>query len=916
MEKCEEPDLKRAGDCFYLAHCHEMAAQVYARGSFFSDCLNVCAKGGLFDIGLHYIQCWKQNESADPGWANSHDLNAIEQKFMENCAHNYFEKKDIKSMMKFVRAFHSMDLKRGFLRSLSLLDELLELEEESDNFMEALNIAKLMGDILHEADYLGKAGEFLEAYELMFFYVLAKSLWAGGSKAWPFKQFTQKEDLLGRALTFAKEVSSSFYELASTEVEILSNKHDNICEIMNQLKSSRIHRSIRGEILCLWKLLDSHFRLNSSKYVWRDSLFDVSVQGMIMKNQFSVGTLFYCWTCWKDNIVHMLESLSNFKTQEPHPHCSYVKFAFNYLGVQKQIYNLNDIYLLVIPDANWVKKLGDRLLKKNGRLVSVDVQPLVSFAQSYWSSELLSVGVDVLHNLDALYKFSVHKAFSKFNQLQSLLHIYEVSKFLLKSKCFSHSHSNLKTLETFYRKSIECLFHHVVPLDWKKSLAKEMVYLRLTEVWQDIMKEVIYENTKQKDRLTYGKIGGVVVMILGTANVKDDLFVQVMTRFEDNKYWKDFIESLRLFSAHDILPDKKADFEMHPACKLYKALCYTWSVNRIKEVDYISPSCFMYLVEQLLLLTSCSTGRLIYATKSSFTEWLICQNKFSLANLSFKAPADTRDVHVFIENFLRKFVNDQNDIKTWIKKSNLDVDKNFPSLFLRSVVLMCLLYLSTGSPKYLELLLHSLLKKSDITAQLPLEFCNVLRKGNKHMGLEVIAEAFKVIGNPLVIVRLQNSSSKIVCSDAVFVDLATYKKRELVLEILFPSIVDSVGWETTAEASESKSKEFPSNLQNKSSASVSDQASDVDGDCFWNWLENFKSETDVLCLKSLSPDSIWASQFFLHYLHSLQGFLDHYNELWNLLQENPVIMENKIEMEEYVSFLDEMKELRKIMSKG
>ncbi|PNX60022.1 hypothetical protein L195_g059980, partial [Trifolium pratense] len=144
-----------------------------------------------------------------------------------------------------------MDLKREFLQSLCLLDELLELEEESGNFMEAANIAKMMGDILREADLLGKAGEFLEACELMFFYVLAQSLWSGGSKAWPLKQFTQKAELLGRALIFAKEVSSNFYELASTEAEILSNKHGNNFEIMNQLQSSRIHSSIRGEMLCL-----------------------------------------------------------------------------------------------------------------------------------------------------------------------------------------------------------------------------------------------------------------------------------------------------------------------------------------------------------------------------------------------------------------------------------------------------------------------------------------------------------------------------------------------------------------------------------------------------------------------------------------------------------------------------------------
>ncbi|KAK2437782.1 TPR and ankyrin repeat-containing protein [Trifolium repens] len=925
LEKCEEPDLKRAGDCFYLAGCHEMAAQVYARGNFFSDCLNICAKGGLFDIGLHYIQHWKQNETADPASANSHDLYAIEQKFLENCARKYFGNQDIKSMMKFVRAFHSMDLKREFLQSLSLFDELLELEEESGNFMEAVNIAKMMGDILREADLLGKAGEFLEAYELMFFYVLAKSLWSGGSKAWPLKEFTQKAELLGRALIFAKQVSSSFYELASTEAEILSNKLDNKFEIMNQLQSSRIHSSIRGEMLCLWKLLDSHFRLNSSKYVWQENIFDVSAEGMIMKNQFSVETLFYCWTCWKDNIVLMLESLSNLKTQDLHQHNSYVKFALNYLGVQKRIYNLNDSFLLLIPDANWVMKLGDRLLKKNGKIVSVDVQPLVSFAQSYWSSELLSVGMDVLRNLDALYKFSVNKAFSEFCQVQPLLHIYEVSKFLLKSKCFSHGHSDLKTLERFYRQTIECLSHHVVPLDWKKPLAKEMVYQRITESWQNIIKEVISENTKRKDPLTYGQIGRAVVMILGTANVKDDLLVQVMTRFEDNKPWKGFIQSIRLYSGDEEY--NKEDFEMPPTFTLYAALHYTFGVNWIREVDYISPSCFMYLVERLLLLTSWSNG-FMYATKSSFTEWLICQDENSLSNLSFFMSAELHIAYDFIGKILHMFVCDQNDTKTWIKNSNLDVKNYFPSLLLQCVVSMCLLHLGSGSEKYIKLL-RKLLGRSYIAAQLPFEFFHVLQKGKERMGVEVFAEAFKVIGNPLVIAKLLKNSSEIVCSDAVFVDLTTCQKREFILEKIFPIRDDTAGEETTTEASDATSKVFSSNLPNESSASVSHQASNgqikdeinisMHADFFWKWLENVGSASaDISRLASFSPEILQVSSLTSVGPASIRikECLEDHMLLLNVLIQNPAEMENKSDMEVLVSLFEDMRQLRGAMSKS
>ncbi|CAJ2636390.1 unnamed protein product [Trifolium pratense] len=546
LQTGEEPDLKRAGDCFNLAGCYETAAEVYARGSFFSDCLTI----------------WQKEDCLR----------------LASLTFNIGNKMKMLTML--VKNFHTMDSKRVFLRSLNLLDDaLLVLEEESGNFLEAVNVAMMVGDIQREAHLLGKVGRFKEAFELLLFYILANSLWSSGSKGWSVKQFAQKAELLGRALSFAKEESDSFNEHACMEAEVLSNDHKKTSEIMIRLKYSRMHESIRGEILCLWQLLDAHFHLNNSKYVWQDNVITDAVEGMILENHLSVETLFHCWTCWKDNIVLISECLPSFKSPDIQQLSSYAKFALNFLGVRKLTCNLNEIYSLLVPDANWVIKLGGRFQKKDGRLVSVDVDSLVSSAQSYWSSELLSVGIAVLHNLDALYKFSVNTDLSDFHQFQSLLHIYKVSEFLLGSKCFSHTHGNLKTLDKFRRLPIDRLLRYIVPLD--------------------------------------------------------------RTR------------------------------------------------------------------------------------------------------------------------------------------------------------------------KYLEPL-FTLLGKSHITSQLPLEFCDVLKKGREVLDLKVIAEALKVIDNPLVIVKLGNSSSKIVCPDAVFVDLMVCRPKELILQILFPDRVDSVDGESaavTVESSDSTSKE-------------------------------------------------------------------------------------------------------------
>ncbi|WJX69972.1 hypothetical protein P8452_54132 [Trifolium repens] len=839
LQTCEVSDLKRAGDCFNLAGCYETAAQVYARGSFFSDCLTVCAKGRLFEIGFSYIQHWKQNENADHGMIKSLDINTIEQKFQESCAQNYLDHKDTSSVMKLVKKFHTMDSKRVFLRSLNLLDELLVLEEEPGNFLEAVNVAMMLGDIQREADLLGKAGKFKEAFELLLFYILANSLWSSGRKGWPVKMFAHKAELLGRALSFAKEESESFYEHACMEVEVLSNDHKKTSEIMIRLKSSRMHESIRGEIICLRQLLDVHCHLNNSKYVWQENVINDAVEGMILENHLSVETLFHCWTCWKDNIVLILECLPSFKSPDIQQLSSHAKFALNYLGVRKLTCDLNEIYSLLVPDANWVIKLGDRFQKKDGRLVSVDVDSLVSSAQSYWSSELLSVGIAVLRNLDALYKFAVKTDLSDFQKFQPLLHIYEVSEFLLGSKCFSHTHGNLKTLDKFRGLPIDRLLRYIVHLDWKKSLTRGMVFIRTTETCKDLVKKTIYENIKLNDRLTYGQIGRVVVMILGTGGLLNELYVEIMTRFEKIIPWKKFIQQWS--SVQEISQRNDSSAELNRVLSLYEALEYTYNVNWMKETDYLSPSCFVYLVERLLLLASCRKG-LMFSTKSSFIEWLNYQDENSLANLSLTQVMNMTNMHEFIARIIQELINNQNGSIKWMRKSNLDVKSCLPLFVLRLVVSLCLLHLSTR--KYLEPL-STLLGKSHITSQLPLEFCNVLKRGRKVMDLKVIAEALKVIDNPLVIVKLGNSSSKIVCPDAVFVDLMVCRKKELILQMLFPDKVDSVDGESATvivESSDSSRGSVSMDLHEKFHL-------------VWDGLENLLSTIEKADFNRESPDS-------------------------------------------------------------
>ena len=117
LQKCGESALERAAECFLLAGCYKTAAEVYARGNYFSKCLSVCTKGKLFDTGLQYIQYWKHANANEEMVKRSKDMEELKQKFLESCAHHYHELNDKRTMINYVRAFDSMSSIRTFLQS-------------------------------------------------------------------------------------------------------------------------------------------------------------------------------------------------------------------------------------------------------------------------------------------------------------------------------------------------------------------------------------------------------------------------------------------------------------------------------------------------------------------------------------------------------------------------------------------------------------------------------------------------------------------------------------------------------------------------------------------------------------------------------------------------------------------------------
>ncbi|XP_076952702.1 uncharacterized protein LOC143626518 [Bidens hawaiensis] len=752
LYKCGKIDA--AAECFTLAGCYSDAAETYANGDELSKCLSVCKKGKLFDKGLQYIEQWKENANV-----RTEEMEQIEHEFLESCALDYHERKDLNSMMKFVQAFYSMESKRVFLRSLGCLDHLLVMEEEAGHFLDAAELARSCGDVLKEIDLLEKARRFKEAADLLLWYIFFSLLWGDGNKGWPLKQFAQKEELCEKAKSLAKSNSDSFFDFVCSELKAVSEKCTSLVKMKKHLHASQINKSLRGEIFLVRKILDSHILLHSSKYVWEDEIDKTS------RNQVSVRTLVFYWNAWKENVLDIFVILESFQ-KEPNEHEARVDFILNFFGVRKQCVKGNTVYMLVNEHADWIRSAGQKGLHRDGKLLTMRIRDLVFSMRSYWQSELVSVGIKVLETLEALQKSK--SSGSAFHQSTPLLHIFEVSKFLL--GCQYVNPKDMKKLKRFLG-MYPTYFDLVFSLDWRRSVSNNMVSLRETDLSFNLLEEIIHQDLNINDDITQWTIGRVMMICLGSRKPVA-LHEHITRRIQWNPAWKLFFEVFM-----------NGDFKDGCVSQaLQNALEDTFKANW-GRTGCISPHSFVYLLESLLFMTSFSS-RIFFTTKSSFVEWF----KHIYSASTYLVPEKTIPNHAihFIVGVIQQILYDKTCNISWIESSNINFSHYSPLLSLKLVMTLSLICLQESD--YSQMLLYLLSGVNNIAYLLPKKFVYYLlrrRKGhNLNLNPDVVAQAFASIEDPLVIVCLGSASTEIHAPCAIFVDPKKSKKK--ILNILFP----------------------------------------------------------------------------------------------------------------------------------
>ncbi|KAL7084177.1 hypothetical protein ACP275_14G209000 [Erythranthe tilingii] len=783
LEKCGISEQRKAGECFSLAGSYATAAEVYNKGNFFDECLSACTKGNHFDLGLQYIEHWRQQASLG-GNTRFKNTDEIAHAFLEKCALECYTRKHSESMMKFVRAFSTEQSKRNFLKSRGCLEELLILEEDSGNFNVAVKIAQQLGHISREIDLLEKAGDFEKSSLLVISHVLNNSLWVYGSQGWPLKSFPRDEELLAKAVSAAKKVSENFHASICAEAKFLSiGDRMNLSELMQCYSASKQYRYRTVEILSIRKLLDSHFSVDPAKYEWGPELqIDPSLfEERMVRNEVSGGTLVFVWNLWKVQCLEILECFDSLEKCED----TALRFCFNYFGVRLPNNSSDGTYILLNPNSAWIRNSDKRFISWKRNVATLDAHHFASAAREYWCQEIVSAGVRVLEVLEALYNcYSTKPSSSVYCQSTFLTHIFDIARFIESKSLGIIKSADAGKLRYFLQLSTK-YFELVFPLDPRRSLSDDMIALRETEFSKNLLEEIISRSIISRGgTLTYKQIGHVVMIILGSGKPRNEIiYRRIIASLPRNSSWKPFIESdYRRKTEPESSSDESLCHEF-----LHKALVDTYTTNNWRASDYISPKCFFYLVERLLILVPHSRGH-FFTTKSSFVEYLMCLSPDanpSSGLVTDKKP-DATSIFNFVADVAIECLNKIEVTTQWIECSPIDYNHYFPVLMLRLFMILCLSCLNSERSSFNTL--FDMLRVPHIGHHLPREFCEAIRRRRKNdiSDEDAVACAFKAIGDPLVIVASTENILEFECSDAIFLDLKSFTCRNEVVKKLFP----------------------------------------------------------------------------------------------------------------------------------
>ncbi|CAH1443461.1 unnamed protein product [Lactuca virosa] len=682
-----------------------------------------------------------------------------------------YKKNSLAMSLKHVKTTHEVDkiekdllhLMRSFFKSVNRINELQILLEICGKFVEAANCGN-------------EDNQSIEAALSRLWYVFFGSLWAHGNRAWPLKHFKQKNKLLHDANLYVDycDPSSKDSALVRTEISILSSVDISLYDMWRYLSETPKEKSLMIHYLLSRRILDvylgSDCSVNASIETWVDDVKLKHLESEFSNNVVSIEGLIYFWSYWKELIRELINQCSTWD------HCGkdskiYTDFISNYFGIRSYDGDEKGSYVVLNAEAHWVKNMNP-VMRRNRHFHIIDACEFSSVASRYWCSELLYVSEKVL-KLQSIHAYSTVKKFSIHQRMKILANYFKVTKSLQKCKLPNGWHRAGWIIDQSFKFFVDEFMINVFHINWNIAQSKEMISLRGNETFLSMLKEAININSKSPKDLTCGQLGRIAMIKLAYRMIDFNDDTKRKVRYCSSLNWRALFDKLK--------DDKSSSTNVDLAISLHNVLKETtFSAGWLRADDCMSPTCFLYLIERLLILSFCFRGH-FFMTRSSCVEWLTYEERSVGSDVGHVISLDImKDIPLSLVSMVMKMLNSRDDLLEWITKSK----ELYDILVLRLTVLLSMICVNSG--EHYHHLLDSL-GCPHLASILPSTFAEGLIKGVKEDCLvDALAVACEKIDNPLVIASFTKDSSMVPCGNAIFLNMVEQDfTREKLIKLLY-----------------------------------------------------------------------------------------------------------------------------------
>ncbi|XP_078174346.1 uncharacterized protein LOC144568005 [Carex rostrata] len=404
-------------------------------------------------------------------------------------------------------------------------------------------------------------------------------------------------------------------------------------------------------------------------------------------------------------------------------------------------------------------------------------------------SEIFNVGKAVVAKLDSLLTSFSKQTLSSETRGRISLSVYEIIKSLKETSSYKDNNINFQS----YMLSVEKWFWEAIfPWDSKNRATPGVLPIIDCPPAAELVDESVDRFLSRiSGKFTYGQLGKLSMILLLSGKLPENQSAKIMQCTENMPEWREFFGSLEVFF--------NSGFErISMVINFQKSLQATFNVDWRSESDYMSPHCYLYLLELLTFFASSCLGSAGYmiTTRSVLAEIMKlrgCKNFLDspLDQMVRGAgkPSNLPSLFEFIVYSVKELLYNKREMCQWIDSCSLP-GNFYRQMVLRLAIILHMPYLNMNKSLDIHSAGKFLSSCNDISRDLPGQFSSKLNqaRNSREGDLSLIAfvNDFASVGDPLVFISRKKDNFVFPPSNFFSFCCDEMRNKDHVMSVLFP----------------------------------------------------------------------------------------------------------------------------------